>query len=129
MKHVFRFLDYVREGVKLKDGQYFFDWSNDEIGDILPLKYKPYRGRVSSIGDTTYSYYHAFQLKKTDDSTDLLKAVKMLEVNRRDLDQLISKAVISFNKSFPTGSFDTIISPTSSSLVLSEIVESLANKG
>jgi len=129
-KHVMQFLEFLEEGIKLTDDdQYSFDWINDDINDILPLKYRPYKGRILRKGDTTYSYYHAFQLKKTDYSTDLLKAIKMLEINRRDLDQFLSKAVLGFNKKFAINSFDTIISPTSSSLVLSEFVNMIADKG
>lgn len=129
MKHVKRFLDYVNEGITKVNGEYFFDWNADSSTDIMPLKYKKYRGRVSNLGDTKYSYYHAYQLKKNDDSTDLLKAVKMLEINKRDLDQLLNKAVIGFDKEFNISSFDTVISPTSSSLVLSDLVDLISKKG
>jgi phosphoribosylpyrophosphate synthetase len=129
MKHIKERKEFLKtEGIKKSASGFEFDWLNDNPDDVMPLKYKKYRGRVMKIGDTTYSFYHAYELEKSEYSTELMKSLKMLEGNPRDLDQVINKAVIGFDNVFGLQNYDTIITPESSSLILSKIASTIENK-
>lgn len=129
MKHIKERKQFLAtEGIRKSDKGFEFDWLNDNPDDVMPLKYKKYRGRVMKMGDMTYSYYFAYELEKSEYSTELMKSLKMLEGNPRDLDQVVNKAVIGFDNVFGLNNYDTIITPESSSLILSKIANAIESK-
>lgn len=120
----------IKEGVRKKISGYEFDFSNDSSDDIMPLKFKPYRGRLLNDGETIYRYYYGYFLEKSENSTDLMLAIKNFEatVTEEDINSLIKKAVLGFDKQFKTNTFDTIVSPKSSSQLLTKLTDFLHNK-
>jgi hypothetical protein len=132
LKYIKTFESYVKEGVKKVGDTFEFDWLADMPDDVMPLRFKKYRGKTLKFGDseTTYTYYYAYEMVKSDFSTDFMKSLKTLDDNikPRDVSQLVNKAVIGFDNVFGTNKFDTIVSPVSSSLILTEIVNQLQKK-
>lgn len=41
----------IKEGVRKKIGGYDFDFLNDLPDDIMPLKFRPYRGKLLKDGE------------------------------------------------------------------------------
>lgn len=128
--HDFIFEKKIKEGIRKNATGYEFDFSQDFKDDILPLKFRPYRGKSLSSGDTNYRYYYAYFMDKSDDSTDLLKAIKNIDstIKPGDFQLLINKAIMGLDKEFNLSSFDTIISPKSSGKVLNRLVKFLEEK-
>jgi phosphoribosylpyrophosphate synthetase len=120
----------IKEGVKKIDGQYEFNWQKDLPGDLMSLKFRKYRGKKQKQNETEYTYYYAYQIDKSNDSTDLLVAIKMMErsISDNDLRMFVNKAVIGFDETFNINTFDTILAPQSSSLILSKLVSQLKDK-
>jgi len=132
LKYIKTFESYVREGVKKVGDTFEFDWLADMPDDVMALRFKKYRGKTLKFGDneTTYTYYYAYEMLKSDFSTDFMKSLKTLDNNikPRDVSQLVNKAVLGFNIVFGANKFDTIVAPVSSSLILTEIVNQLQKK-
>jgi phosphoribosylpyrophosphate synthetase len=120
----------IKEGIRKIDGQYEFDWQQDLPDDLMSLKFKKYRGKKQQQDETEYTYYYAYQIDKSSDSTDLLVAIKMMErsISDNDLRMFVNKAVIGFDQTFGINKFDTILAPQSSSLILSKLVAQLKDK-
>jgi len=131
-KHVSLFEEFVEEGVRKSDSGYEFDWMTDLPDDIMSLRFTKYRGRTLKTpdGETTYTYYYAYNLEKSDGSTDLMKAIKTLEstIAPQDLRAFVNKAVMGFDSTFGSTNFSAIVAPESSSLVLKELVSQLEKK-
>lgn len=123
------FNQFISEGIQRVGDKFHFNWLTDSPDDVMPLKFKKYRGKEMKQGETTYQYYYAYDLEKSEYSTQLMKDLKMLETNPRDMDQIINKAVMGFDREFRISSYDTIITPQSSSLVLDRIAHALQKKG
>lgn len=121
---------YILEGVRKSDNGYEFDFANDLVNDIMSLKFKPYKGKLLKDGETEYRYYYGYFLDKSDDSTDLMKDIKLLDdkISDNDLEMLVKKAVMGLNREFSTNTYDTIVSPKSSSKILTKVVEFLQAK-
>jgi len=132
MNYVKTFESWIDEGIRKIDGSYEFDWMTDLPDDLMSLKFKKYRGRTQQFegSDTTYTYYYAYQLDKSDDSTDLMKAIKGLEdrVSAKDLQMFVNKAVMGFDSTFGANNFNAIVSPQSSSLILKDLTGQLEKK-
>jgi hypothetical protein len=132
MKHVLLYDAWLNEGVRKTGTSYEFDWMTDLPEDLMSLKFKKYRGRTVKMSgsDMTYTYYYAYQIKKSDNSTDLLYAIKTLEdsVDPKDLMMFINKAVMGFDSTFGTSNYNAIIAPKSSSTILDAIVDQMSAK-
>lgn len=130
MKHIRSFEKFINEGIQRTGDLFTFDWNTNKPEDVMSLRFKKYQGRTQKLGDTKYSYYYAYQLGKSEQSTPLLKSIKMMDdnISSRDIQQLISKAVLGFNKVFDASTFNAIIVPQSSSLILTELSTQLAKK-
>lgn len=133
MKRYIRlFEQFVEEGVRKTDAGYEFDWMTDLPQDLMSLKFSKYSNRTQKVAgsDTTYTYYYAYHLDKSDGSTDLMKAVKTLEssISSKDLQMFVNKAVMGFDTTFGSTNFSAIVAPQSSSLVLKELVSQLEKK-
>lgn len=132
MKYIRAFETWLAEGIRKIEGQYEFAWMTDFPGDLMSLRFKKFYGRTQKFGDTdtTYSYYHAYQIDKSNGSTDLIKAIKTLEttIKPTDLQMFVNKAVMGFDSTFGANNFNAIVSPKSSSLILTDLVKQLANK-
>jgi len=120
----------IKEGIRKKLGGYEFDFSDDLPEDIMPLKFRPYRGKTMKDGETTYRYYFAYVLDKSVDSTDLMVAIKNMEssISNEDINLLIKNAVLSFDNQFKTNEYDTIVSPKSSGQILTKLTEFIHDK-
>jgi hypothetical protein len=124
------FEEDLEEGIS-KDGDgWNFDFKSDDESDTLSLKLKPYRGKTMTSGDMTYRYFNAFVIDKSDYSGDLMKAIKYLDssIESNDLDTLVNKAILSLNKEFKINSFDTIITPRSTSMILKKLADKAYKK-
>lgn len=132
MKYIKLFEDWLKEGVTKSEQGFKFDWSQDMPDDVMPLKFKKYRGKTMKFADTEtkYTYYHAYEMVKSNHSTSFMTSLKMLDdyIDRRDAEQMINKAVVGFDSIFSASSYDTIVSPVSSSLILTELVQKLRDK-
>lgn len=131
MKYVKLFEDWIKEGVRKEGDSYQFDWKTDLPGDIMSLKLSKSRSREMKLPgyDTTYTYYHAYTIQKSTDSTDLMKAIKKLDAgDEKDIKTFINKAVVGFDQTFGSSNFNSIVSPKSSGIVLDELVEQLKMK-
>jgi len=130
MKYVKTYESWVREGIRRREGSYEFDWMTDLPEDLMSLKFKKYSGRKQKIEDTVYTYYYAYQLDKSDGSTDLMKAIKTFEtsVSAKDIQMFVNKAVMGFDSTFGASNFNAIVAPQSSSLVLKDLTEQLKKK-
>ena len=119
----------IEEGVTKNDDKYNFDFKNDDPNDILSLRFKPARKSGKKSGNTSYSYYYAYQLKKSDLSGELMKAIKSLDgsIDENSMRMFVNKAVMGFYKQFGN-KFDTIVTPVSSSKVLTEVANQLHDK-
>lgn len=132
MKYIKTYEAWVGEGIrKIEDG-YEFDWMTDLPDDLMSLKFKKYRGRTQKVKgtDTEYTYYYAYQLDKSDGSTNLMKAIKTMEskIPPQDLLAFVKKAVMGFDSTFGANNFNAIIAPQSSSFILKDLVEQLEKK-
>lgn len=132
MKYIKVFEDWIKEGVVKSDTGFKFNWSEDMPDDIMPLKFKKYRGKTMKFGtsETKYTFYHAYEMQKSDYSTSFMKSLKLLDeyIDRRDAELLVNKAVVGFDSIFGANNYDTIVSPVSSSIILTELVEKLRDK-
>ena len=137
MKHLVSFEKFlaealVDEGIRKKEGSYEFDWLTDLPDDLMSLRFKKYRGRTQKVDgtDTVYTYYYAYQLEKSDDSSGLMKTIKMMEksIQSKDLRMFVNKAVMGFDSTFGANNFNAIIASQSSSLILKDLVEQLKSK-
>lgn len=132
MKYVKTYEAWVEEGIRKSGDAYEFDWMTDLPEDLMSLKFRKYRGRTQKVEgtDTEYTYYYAYQLDKSDGSTDLMKAIKSLasSVSQKDLQMFVNKAVMGFDSTFGSSNFNAIVAPESSSLILKDLVEQLKNK-
>lgn len=119
----------IKEGVRKIGDVFVFDYTKDLPEDIMNLKFHNMNNRKTLMYDTEYSYYYAYQLEKSKESTNLLKSIKQLEnVDSRDIDLLINKAVIGFDDKLDASSYDTIVYPQSSSNILQKLVDKLNSK-
>lgn len=120
----------ILEGIGLQDGELVFDWGKDSPTDIIPLKIQTYNKRVSTI--SKFPYYLAYRFPKTvpkeskDIARDLIKYLKLN--NTRDIQLMVNKAVLAFNKVDKLSRFDTIILPKSSSKLLKLIISEIKPK-
>lgn len=130
MKHIMSYDSFIIEGIQKSGDLFTFDWNTDQPEDLMSLHFKKYQGRKQKLGATEYSYYYAYQLDKSEHSTNLLKSIKMMDdnVSSRDIQQLISKAILGFDSIFGSNTFNAIIVPQSSSLILTELSDQLAKK-
>jgi len=135
MELIKKFDSWIYEGVNWSDGNWSFNWVSDNPDDDMFLKFKKHRSRTQSVKgtDTTYSYFYAyhFEYSKTKGSTfNLINDLKMMDnrIDKNDIDILVNKAVIGFNSNYNLNSFDTIISPQSSSLILTKLTDQLQAK-
>jgi len=119
----------ISEGIS-KDGEiYHFDYTKDLHDDIMNLKFHNVNNKKLYLDDMSYSYYYAYQINKSKESTNLLKSIKQLEnIDSNDIDKLINKAVIGFDDKLKANSFDTIVYPESSSSILQKLVAKLNSK-
>ncbi len=120
----------ILEGIGLHDDKLVFDWGIDTPTDIIPLKIQSYNKRVSKISG--FPYYLAYRFPKTvpkeskDIARDLIKYLKT--DNTQDINLMVSKAVLAFNKIDKLNKYDTIILPKSSSKLLKLIIAEIKPK-
>lgn len=125
-----KFIDnIIKEGVKKIGDNFEFDFNNNNQDDIMSLKFNFRKNPTKKVDETSYCNYYAYSLEKSNDSGDLMKAIKMLDssIDNNSLNILLNKAIIGFMHNFNM-SFDTIVTPESSSIILSELSKKLQNK-
>ncbi len=117
------------EGVTKNEDGFSFNFNEDNPNDILNLKFRAARNQTKKVGECTYTYYYAYQLSKSENSGELMKAIKSLDqsISSQDLDLFVNKAVMGFNSKMGNA-FDTIITPKSSSIVLDKLANQLQSK-
>ena len=126
-----KFVDkIIKEGVRKTADGFQFDFNSDVPGDIMSLKFRFRKNLIKKIGNTLYCSYYAYSLEKSENSGQLMKAVKLFDssIDSNNLMMFLNKAVMGFNKNFNGVSFDTIVTPESSSVALSELANQLKSK-
>lgn len=127
-----KFKDFVSEGIRLINGKYEFDWIKDLPGDLMSLKFSKKKSRRLKFQDTqtTYSYYYGYHLDKSTGSSDLVRAIKLLEdsIDPKDIRTFVNKAVMGFDFKYGIENYSAIVSPESSSLILTELVNQIRDK-
>lgn len=123
MKHIRSFSLF--EGVRSSDDGYAFDFHSDNDGEIMSLKFLDRRSVKMTAGDTTYRYYYCYEFEHGLDRT-LLKKLKMFDdtIKPHDMDLLVSKGVQGLDHRHRLNTFDCIVYPKSSSLLLKEFSKS-----
>lgn len=108
----------INEGVRIKDDEFIFDFSKDESGDLLKLKYnKNFITKKKIKGIKTYFTYKINKKLDKKERIDLLNYIKK-DLNRSgDYDKLLSKSVMGlFNNPYlDVRDVDLILIPESSS--------------
>jgi len=114
----------INEGVSTDGTSYKLDFSGDKDGDIMSLNFSDKRNPHRKMEGVTYSYYFAYEFDSDLDS-DLLKSVKMLDdkIEPNDAEMLVKKAIIGLDHRVKLNTFDTIVYPKSSSIVLTELAK------
>jgi len=120
MKHLTTY--HLFEGVTKQDDGFRFDFSGDKEGDIMSLKFPNKRMVKRTTDGVPYSYYFAYEFDSVQDK-DLLKAIKSLDnsIDTDSIEMLVNKAVIGLDNAVKLNTFDTIVYPTSSSVILKEM--------
>lgn len=125
----------LQEGVTRISGDYHFDWEKDSSSDLMKLKFMPWHSsKINFNGtDTLYSYYYAYKINYEREifrGLNFLKDLKMMEGSFRsnDINILIKKAILGFTNKVNIKTYDTIISPMSSSKILYELIKGLESK-
>jgi len=130
-----RFEEWLSEGITNVDGEYKFDWINDYPTDLLPLKFSPWYSRKMKFRktDTLYGYYYGYKIdndKEKFNGINFLADIKTMEksIKPNDLNLFIKKAILGFSNNAKANTYDTIISPRSSSKILTELTNGLIKK-
>lgn len=116
------------EGVRREGEVYKLDFSSDADGDIMSLKFSNKRRRKMKSGASVYEYYYAFEFDSED--KNFLESLKLLDdrISPEEAKMLVNKAVMGFDHTFNAASYDTIVYPQSSSVILKKLATQLHNK-
>ena len=116
------------EGVRKQGEVYKLDFSGDADGDIMSLKFSNKKRKKMYSGPTEYEYYYAFEFDSND--KEFLESLKSLDdkISPDEAKMLVNKAVIGFDHAFNAASYDTIVYPQSSSVILKKLATQLHNK-
>lgn len=115
------------EGVRKTDAGYELDFSKDSEGDVMSLSFLNRRRQVQERDGVKYSYYFAYSHKNSDDR-EVLKYLKMMEGEPRQMQAFVKKAVLGLDRSVGLSGFDAVVYPKSSSKLLSAVSEFAARK-
>lgn len=124
-----RFLDFqMFEGVQKQGEVYKLDFSGDSEGDIMSLMFSNKKRKKMYSGATEYEYYYAFEFDGEDGQ--FLESLKSLDdkISQQEAKLLVNKAVMGFDHAMNASSYDTIIYPQSSSVILKKLATQLHNK-
>jgi len=120
----------IFEGISVVNGELNFDWGKDSSQDVIPLKIQNYNKRVSTI--SKFPYYLAYRFPKTvpkeskDRVRELIKYLKTPKT--KDVELMVNKAVMQFNNIDSLNSYDTVVLPQSSSVLLKLILSKIKPK-
>lgn len=129
MKHIRKYHEF-NEGISREGDSFKLDFSGDKDGDVMSLRLLNAKGKKMSKDNVKYEYYFAYRFDfnkddkaRTETQPSLLKTIKKFdEVLPKDQVQLlVNKAVIGLDKDHKLSSFDSIIYPKSSSVILKEL--------
>lgn len=110
-------------------GEFIFDFNEDnKERDFIYLKVKPYNMKLASRRGASVFIGYKFIGEKNDDRERFQKALKAMEVDKNKIDQLVSKAILSFDNIYKLSSFDLIITPKSSKPLANYIAEKVSSK-
>jgi hypothetical protein len=112
----------IIEGIRYNKETDFFDfiWKEDVPGDLIDLKLQKYNKLLSKKDGNKVYYSYKFNKDQTGKNPVLRKSIKYIDdkVSKKDVELMLSKAVVSFNSIVPLSSFDLIVTPSSTSKVL-----------
>lgn len=123
--------DYLKEDIDIVNGKLEV---NTAMGDDSGIsssfgkskKLSPYRKKISGVDDlVSYSLYQA----KTDNSTDVLKALKKADFRDEDVAQFINRSAVYAYRLLRKQKVDVIVSPKSSSDLTKEFVNQIKRRG
>lgn len=112
----------IIEGIRYNKETDSFDfvWKEDVPGDLIDLKLQKYNKLLSKKDGNKVYYSYKFNKDQTGQNTVLRKSIKYIDdkVSKKDVELMVSKAVVNFNSIVPLSSFDLIVTPSSTSKVL-----------
>jgi len=114
----------INEGISTDGTSYKLDFSGDKEGDIMSLKFSDKINPHRKMDGVTYSYYFAYEFDSALDK-ELLKSIKMLDdkIDPKEAEMFVNKAIIGLDHREKLRTFDTIVYPKSSSIVLGEVAK------
>ena len=127
MEYLLNFIAF--EGLRKEGDVFKMDFSGDHEGDLMSLKFSSRKKKKMINGETECENYYAYSLDN-ENGKDFLKSLKYLDdkIKEEDTRLFVNKAVMGFDKEFKAATYDTIVYPKSSSLVLRELSEQLSDK-
>jgi phosphoribosylpyrophosphate synthetase len=112
----------IIEGIRYNKETDSFDfiWKEDVHGDLIDLKLQKYNKLLSKKDGNKVYYSYKFNKDQSGKNLVLRKSIKYIDdkVSKKDVELMVSKAVVSFNSIVPLSSFDLIVTPSSTSTVL-----------
>lgn len=109
--------------------EYVFDFNvDDKERDFMYLKSKPYNMKLANRQGASIFIGYKFIGEKSEDREVFQKALKGLTIDMNKVDQLVSKAIMSFDKIYKLSSFDLIITPKSSKPLANYVAEKFKSK-
>lgn len=123
------FKEYLTEGLYIDDDnilQFLPSEQNKGIKTSFGknMKLSPYIKKLTGTESNVYSLY----VSSTVDSTQILKALKMLDVSNENVQKFLNRSSIYAVKVLRSINPDIIITPQSSSLLLTEFVKMISEK-
>jgi len=112
----------IIEGIRYNNETESFDfiWNEDAPEDLIDLKLQKHNKLLSKKDGNKVYYSYKFNKNKTGQNPVLRKSIKYIDdkVSKKDVELMVSKAVVNFNSIVPLSSFDLIVTPSSTSNVL-----------
>lgn len=121
---------YIKSGVSVKDNFYEFDYENDNLYDIVSLKFysiksSTFRGNVYWFG---YEFNSDISSKERTKFIHALKGLSNNNISYNDLQTFIEKPVVELNKVHKLSSFDFFVYPVSGrSPLVSYMIQEVGN--
>lgn len=122
-------MDYfICEGVRLDGGNYIFDFRQDLDGDIVDLQFKSKPIKLRKRGGL--EFFFAFKVKTKNNAIrqDFLLKLKHQEVELKDYEMFLNKAVVGLFSAYRVEEFDVIVIPQSSGKLSTDLARKIHAK-
>lgn len=116
------------EGIRREETDYVFDYDKHTNNDLMSLKLLNVNSSIRHKNGVPYTYFFAYSHDSVR-GDNFLKDLKMLNMPKTQLDNLLNKSVLGLNNRHDLTTFDTVVYPHSSSNILKELSQKVAAKG